>query len=142
MEGVELAQSIAVTVHNGQVDKGGNPYIIHPATVASHVDTEDEKIVAWLHDVVEDTPMTINDLRCLFSDSIINAVDAITKRDGENRHDYMVRVRNNPIACRVKIADLIHNCDITRISNPTAKDFNRVDKYKKEINWLRDSMYG
>lgn len=135
---IELAEIIATEAHIGQVDKGGNPYICHPATVASLVETQDEKIVAWLHDIVEDTTVTLEDLRKFgFTDEIIDAVNAITRRQGESRKDYLNRVKQNPIAIQVKIADLKHNSDISRIPNPTSKDYERVKRYKREINELR-----
>lgn len=141
MELVGLAQVIATGVHYGQVDKGGHPYIEHPKAVASFVKTEDEKTVAWLHDVVEDTYITLSDLKSVgFPIYIVNAVDAITRRKGEDRQVYLDRVANDPIAIQVKLADLKHNSDLTRIKNRPLeqKDYDRVERYKREIEYLEN----
>lgn len=134
---VELAEMIATIMHAGQKDKGGNSYIEHPRVVASKMHTEDEIIVAWLHDVVEDTEISLEDLRNFgFSDTVINAVEAITKKENESRVEYLKRLSKNDIAVKVKIADLKHNSDITRIPNPTISDIIRSQRYKNEIKWL------
>ncbi|MBQ6421379.1 MAG: GTP pyrophosphokinase [Clostridia bacterium] len=142
MDYVKLAEEIATRAHRGQTDKGGNPYILHPATVASFVDTPCEKTVAWLHDVVEDTPTTLADLTNYgFPQQIVSAIDAITRRDGEDRQTYLDRVKNNGIARTVKIADLKHNSDLSRISQNrplTANDHARVEKYREEIKFLEE----
>ena len=141
MELVKLAQIIATGAHNGQVDKGGQSYIEHPKAVVSFVETEDEKTVAWLHDVVEDTDVELIDLVLIgFPLRIVNAVDAITHRKGEDRRVYLNRVANDPIAVRVKLADLMHNSDLTRIKNRLLeqKDYDRVERYKQEIKYLEN----
>ena len=138
MERIELARLIATGAHYGQVDKGGHPYIGHPAAVASLVETEDEKIVAWLHDVVEDTDVTCDDIHTLFGARIANAVDAITHKKGEDRLLYLGRVKINPLARAVKIADLKHNSQLERIAcrELTVKDYDRRDRYQREIKFL------
>lgn len=136
-EAIEKAYQIARAAHKGQVDKGGNDYIKHPIAVASLVKTEDEKIVALLHDVVEDTPVSLQNLREKgFAESIIEAVDCITKRNGETLESYLNRVKSNRISTVVKIADLTHNSDITRIPNPKQKDYDRLERYKQELAFL------
>lgn len=133
-----LACSIAEQVHKGQVDKGGNPYIEHPLYISELVNSTDEKIVALLHDVVEDSFVTLLYLeKQLFSDDIIFAIDCLTKRKHESYDDYLKRVCDSDIAVAVKIADMTHNSDITKIPNPTQKDFDRVEKYKKSIGYLK-----
>lgn len=133
------AYNLAKSAHEGQVDKGGKPYIEHPVAVASLVFTDEEKIVALLHDVVEDTPITLNDLREQgFTAEVVTAVDCLTKRQDEILGDYLNRVKSNALATTVKIADLTHNSDIRRIPNPTEKDLARVTRYKKEIAYLQD----
>jgi len=132
---LDLAYKIACKVHENQLDKGGNPYILHPIAVSEMVDTEDEKIVALLHDTVEDTSITFEELKDYgFSNEIIIAIKAITKIKGESYEDYIDRVKDNPIALKVKIADLKHNMDLRRIPNPSRKDHERVRKY---INTLK-----
>lgn len=122
-----LALQIAAAAHKGQKDKGGNDYINHPLRVAELVEGEEEKMVAFLHDVIEDTRVTLEDLKSSgLSQSVIEAVDAITKRQGESYHDYIERLIQNPIALAVKIADIKHNVDLSRIPNPTKKDIQRT----------------
>lgn len=135
------ALEVAVRAHAGQKDKGGYDYVLHPITVALHVRTEDEKVVALLHDAVEDTDVTLEDLRELgFSETIVSAVDALTQRNGEARVDYLRRVKENPLATAVKIADLNHNSDISRIPSPEEKDFARIEKYAAEIEFLQNPI--
>lgn len=120
---LEKAIEISTKAHKGQKDKAGKDYINHPMTVAAMVNEDNEKIVAYLHDVVEDTNVTLADLKEVgFDNDVIEAIDAITKRDGENYDDYIYRVSNNKIAKQVKIADMTHNSDISRFDNPSQKD--------------------
>ena len=141
MDDREKAYYIAKTAHFGQTDKAGIDYFKHPEKVASMVDSNDEKIVALLHDVIEDTDVTLSFLESVgFNSSILEAVNAITKREKEDYDDYIKRVANNPLAKTVKLADMKHNADITRFKNPTAKDFKRVDKYKARIKKLTETI--
>ena len=134
---LDLALKIATEAHKGQKDKGGRDYINHPLTVASLCDTEEEKIVALLHDVVEDTDVTLQNLKDYgFSSEILDAVNCITKKPGVSYDDYLLKVKNNELARKVKIADMTHNSDISRIPNPTDKDYARVEKYKEKIQYL------
>jgi hypothetical protein len=128
----ESALKLAIAVHEGQVDKGGRPYIEHPLAVEGLVSTPKQRVVALLHDVVEDTGVTLDDLKC-FGQQVVKAVDAITKRPGEPLNDYLIRVEANPLARAVKIADLTHNSDLSRIPNPTQKDYERVEQYQEKI---------
>ena len=130
---------LAEEVHEGQTDKSGRPYIEHPLRVSRLVQGGvDEILTALLHDVVEDTPVTLEDLRAKgYSERIVEAVDCVTRRDGERREDYLKRVKGNETARRVKLADLTHNSDLSRISNPTEQDFRRVENYRKEKEYLR-----
>lgn len=121
------AIQIAVKAHEGQVDKGGNPYILHSLRVMLSCNSEIERICAVLHDVVEDTPVTFEDIREQgFSDEIVNALDCLTRHKGESYDDFIRRVLKNKIACSVKLADLADNMDLTRISSPTDKDERRI----------------
>ena len=130
----DAALAIASKAHDGQIDKGGQPYINHPIAVAELVESPTEKIVALLHDVCEDTDVTIDDLRAAgFSDNVLDAVQAITKINGESYEEYMDRVAKNPVATAVKIADMMHNSDLSRIPTPSPKDFERVERYQANI---------
>lgn len=142
MNYITKALEIAIKAHKGEVDKGGKDYIFHPITVALNCKTKQEKTVALLHDVVEDTSITLDDLRKVFSSIIVNAVDAITCRPSEKgssagRFQYLERVKKNRIARAVKIADLIHNSDLSRLTYITDKDTARTLRYKSEIEFLK-----
>ncbi len=137
---IEFAKAIAHYAHKGQIDKGGNPYIEHPAFVASQVSTNEEKIVAWLHDVLEDTDFDKNELQRIFGDEIMDALDCVTRREDESWDSYIDRVSMNPIAIKVKLADLTHNMDLRRISNPCANDYARIDRYKKTYAFLNSKL--
>lgn len=139
MDVIAKALQVAVKAHKGQTDKGGGDYVFHPITVALHVDSDDEKTVALLHDVVEDTDITLNDLREMgFSETIVKAVDAITRRPAEPRDIYLSRVKENRIATVVKIADLHHNSDLSRIPTPSEKDIAKAAQYAAEILFLQN----
>ena len=138
---LDKAIKLAKRAHYGQVDKANKPYIDHPLRVMNNVETIEEKIVAVLHDAVEDSDLTLEDLKIEgFSNPIIEAIDAITKREGEKLNDYLERVMNNEIALKVKIADMTDNMDIARISNPTEKDRERIRRYKKNIVKLQKRL--
>lgn len=111
----EQAEHIAREAHVDQVDKAGHPYIEHPERVAARVKGDDVlEAIAWLHDVVEDTTVSLADLQELFPLGVTEAVDAITKRAGESRLEYYARVRSNPLALKVKTADIDDNTDPAR----------------------------
>ncbi|MDX2253970.1 MAG: GTP pyrophosphokinase [Pseudanabaenaceae cyanobacterium bins.39] len=138
---LNLAIAIASKAHEGQFDKAGKPYIAHPLHVMSQMTTLEEKIVAVLHDVVEDSDITIADLvRQGFPSIITEAIAAITKLEGEPYANYILRVKSNAIARQVKIADVMHNMDINRIEHPTEKDFLRIEKYQKVLQELQMPM--
>ncbi len=136
MTDVELAMKVAEKAHAGQVDKGGKPYFGHPCAVAGMVDTDKEKIVAYLHDVVEDTGIDLDTIEILFGNEIADAVACLTHWDGEDYFDYIWRVKENPISIKVKLADLKHNMDLSRIDKPAQKDFDRIKKYVMAKNIL------
>ena len=134
-----LAKRIALTAHEGQVDKAGAPYWHHPAFVADHVTSPEAKVVAWLHDVVEDTEWSLDDLRTEgIWPEVVEGVDAISKRAGEAYESYLDRVKANSLALAVKRADLQHNMDLSRIANPTEKDFARIEKYRWAVDYLSE----
>ena len=133
----EKAYEIAKRAHLGQVDKAGEDYIKHPEKVASFVKTDEEKAVAYLHDVIEDTELTLEDLHEYeFSKEVIEAVDIITKKKGEDYQSYLNSVKKNKLARAVKLADLRHNSDLTRLTKVTEKDIERKEKYQKAIDFL------
>ena len=115
---VEKAEQLATRAHLGQVDKSGMPYIGHPARVAARTRARNEgdavEVVAWLHDVVEDTTVTYEDIEEQFGAEIAQAVDAITRRPDEESDRYYARVAGNPIALQVKRSDIEDNLDPER----------------------------
>lgn len=139
---LELAIKVATEAHAGQVDKGGNPYINHPQAVAASLTNTEYKIVAYLHDVCEDTSITFDDLKDMgFTYRIVNSIRLLTKTDELTYEEYLRRLRMDSCARAVKMADLKHNMDITRISNPSEKDYARIEKYKKSLAFLESSTY-
>lgn len=137
MNKYELALKIATEAHKGQVDKAGVPYINHPLTVASLVDTEEEKIVALLHDTIEDTNITEQDLLNYgFSNKIVEAVKLLTHNKNVPYMDYIAKIKDNKLARKVKIADLTHNSDLSRLKEITEKDKKRYEKYQKALLYL------
>ena len=133
----EKAYEIAKRAHLGQVDKAGEDYIKHPQKVASFVKSDEEKAVAYLHDVIEDTELTLEDLHEYeFSKEVIEAVDIITKKKGEDYQSYLNSVKKNKLARAVKLVDLRHNSDLTRLTKVTEKDIERKEKYQKAIDFL------
>lgn len=139
---LELAIKVATEAHVGQVDKGGKPYINHPQAVAASLTNTEYKIVAYLHDVCEDTSITSDDLKDMgFTYRIVNSIRLLTKTDELTYEEYLRRLRMDSCARAVKIADLKHNMDITRIPNPSEKDYVRIEKYKKSLAFLESSTY-
>ena len=135
------AIEIAAKAHSGQVDNGGNPYILHLLRVMFNCESEKAKICAVLHDVVRDTAVTMDELRSEgFSDEIIAALECLTKVDGESYEGFIDRVLSNETACWVKLADLADNMDLTRIGRPTAKDEERIIKYKQAAGRITDAL--
>jgi (p)ppGpp synthase/HD superfamily hydrolase len=123
------AIQIAAKGHENQLDKGGESYILHPLRVMMRTDTIEEKIVAVLHDVIEDTDITYEYLRLAeFPEYILEALKSVTKNKDESYMDFVRRAKLNPIGKHVKYADLIDNMNIKRIPNPTEQDYKRRDK--------------
>ena len=130
------AMIIAYEAHKNQVDKSGVPYIYHPIHVAEQMDTENECIIALLHDVVEDTNVTFKQLEEVFSKEIIDILKLLTREENIEYDEYIKRIKNNSIACKVKIADLTHNLEKTRLDFVTEVDVKRNEKYKKALQIL------
>lgn len=138
MELLEKAYEFAKKAHEGQKDKAGNEYITHPLWVSNHLDDLKCKVVGLLHDTVEDSLVTLEDIEKEFGKEIKDAVDALTKRDGEDYLGYVLRASQNPISKQVKIMDIRNNMDLTRINGePTDSDFWRLEnKYKPAYRML------
>ena len=125
---------ISFNAHKEQLDKSGMPYVYHPFHVAEQMKDEYTTCVALLHDVVEDTDTTLNDLHCAgFPDEVVDAVGLMTHPEGVPYFVYIEKIRSNPIATAVKLADLAHNMDVTRIDRPDEKFYKRLEKYKKAV---------
>ena len=134
---LDRAIELAKQHHEGQTDKAGKPYIEHPLRVMNQVESEEEKIVAVLHDIVEDTDISLDDLRSEgFSEEVVSAVECLTKQDGENYDSYIERISFNPLAVKIKLADLEDNRDLTRLPEVTDKDLKRIEKYDKALKKL------
>ncbi len=132
MSTLERAIQIAAEAHAGQTDKAGQPYILHPLRVMLSLRGESERIVAVLHDVIEDTAVSLEHLAAAgFSPSELEALEALTKRPNEGRLSAALRAAKNEIARLVKLADNADNMDMSRITHPTEKDFARVEEYKE-----------
>ena len=137
-EATRKAIKIAFDVHMGQVDKAGIPYILHPIHLAEQMEKEEECIVALLHDTVEDTDVTFEQIEKEFSKTVIDALKLLTHEKTVEYMEYVKKIKDNPIARSVKLADLHHNSDITRLLEVTSKDLERIEKYKKAINFLSE----
>lgn len=125
---------LATNSHAGQNDKGGNPYILHPIAVMHILRSTDEELncIAIGHDVVEDCGISYSQLKEMgFTDRIIDGIKCLTKVPGETYDEYKAKVKSNPDAIKVKIADLTHNTDISRLKGVEAKDMARVERYFK-----------
>ncbi len=139
MSTFEDALALAARAHKGQYDLAGAPYICHPMRVALAQTNERARIVAILHDVVEDTPITYDDLANVgFDADIIAAIEALTKRPGEKRIEAAVRAKAHPLAFQVKLADVADNMNLARIGHPTAEDYARLQEYEGVLAYLKD----
>lgn len=132
-----LALSVATRAHEGQTDKAGAPYIEHPKWVAARLTTDEEKAVALLHDVLEDTPVTAAELLAASVPArVVEAVETLTKQAGEPYKAYLQRVKADPLARTVKLADLADNMDLARLPEVTGKDRERLAKYERAKAYL------
>ena len=128
---------IPFEAHEGQVDKSGLPYILHPIHLAEQMQDETTTIAALLHDVVEDTEYTLEDLRKMgFSDTVVEAVTLLTYVEGTPYMEYVADIKENSVARAVKLADLQHNSDMTRLDTITERDRKRVAKYREAMKLL------
>jgi len=133
---LEDAIALAVEAHRGQRDKAGQTYILHPLRVMMRLETEAERMAAILHDVVEDTPYTLERLRELgYPQEVLTALECLTKREGESYEAFIERVRPHPLARRVKLADLEDNMDVRRLVAVGPKEAERLARYRAA--WAR-----
>ena len=134
---LEQAIYIALQAHKGKADKGGSPYILHPLRLMLVMETTEEKIVAVLHDVIEDSSFTIQQLKQEgFSKKVLDAVSLLTKTENQNYENYISAIKKNPLATKVKLADLKDNMDKNRLKKITDEDLIRIKKYKSAVKQL------
>ena len=139
MSTIEKAIEIAARHHAGDTDKAGKPYLLHPLRLMFAVRSPFEMMAAVLHDVVEDTPVTLQDLESEgFHPDVIAAIDALTKKPGESRLEAAARAAQDPIALVVKLADVTDNMDLSRIADPKDRDFERLKEYEEVKKLLID----
>ena len=134
---LEIALALACQSHRGQRDKAGEPYILHPLRLMVRAQSAAERVVAVLHDVVEDSSVTLDHLKELgFDSGVIAAIDALTRRKGESYDAFIDRIRSNPLATKVKVLDIQDNMDLCRLPTVTQKDLDRVAKYHAALQRL------
>jgi (p)ppGpp synthase/HD superfamily hydrolase len=132
------AMKLAYKAHQKQKDRSGLPYVLHPLHLAEQMDTEETTVAALLHDVAEDTDYTLEDLRREgFPETVLEALALLTHDPAVPYLDYVRALKDNPIARAVKLADLAHNSDLSRLSKVSEKDLARVEKYRKAMEILR-----
>ena len=139
-DATKKAMRLCQDAHKSQVDKSGIPYIFHPIHLAEQMQNEETTIVALLHDVVEDSSYTFEDLESMgFSERILTAVKLLTREPGVPYMEYIAKIKENPIARTVKLADLAHNSDLSRLKKTDEKVLARVRKYEQAIRILNDT---
>ena len=139
MPTLEDAIALANEAHRGQKEKAGQPYILHVLRVMFRLETEQEQVAGVLHDLVEDTSYTLDDLRRLgYPDPVVTAVDCLTRREDESYEEFVERAGAHPIARRVKLADLEDNMDIRRLSEVTERDLERLNRYIRARTRIRE----
>lgn len=131
------ALKLMFEMHKNQKDNAGMPYVFHPFHLAEQMSTEEETIVALLHDIIEDTQITLEDIKEMgFDDNIIVSLSLLTHKNNEDYDTYIKRIATNKTATIVKIVDLKHNSDLTRLDYVTDYAYKRTKKYKKYLNYL------
>ncbi|MCD5973949.1 GTP pyrophosphokinase [Pseudomonas quasicaspiana] len=136
---LDVAIATASRVHAGQLDKAGKPYILHPLRLMMRFDDLEGQLVSLLHDVVEDGDVTFDDLReSGIPEAVVTAIDCLTKRPGEPYEQFITRIHLNPLATRVKIADIRDNLDLTRLPVLHDKDLERAAKYHRALRYLQE----
>ncbi|GAB2876280.1 GTP pyrophosphokinase [Microbulbifer echini] len=140
MSDLDTAIMIANKAHFGQKDKSGKPYILHPLRLALKMSSQEEQIVAVLHDVLEDSSTSVEDLKSYgFSRRVVDALACLTKQDGESYMDYIEKIKGNNLAAKIKMCDLQDNLDVTRLKLLGESDLRRVKKYYDAFSYLRAS---
>lgn len=138
-EKTKAALKLCFEAHKNQTDKSGMPYVFHPFHLAEQMKDEDTTIAALLHDVVEDTDYTIADLKQMgFPPNVIEALELLTHNDDTPYMEYVAKTKNNPIARAVKLADLEHNSDLSRLDTIDEKVLKRKEKYSQAIRLLNE----
>lgn len=133
------AMKLCFEAHKNQTDKAGLPYVFHPFHIAEQMTDEDTTVVALLHDVVEDTDYTLDDLHAMgFTEQVVEALALLTHDESVPYLDYVRHISENPIARAVKLADLRHNSDLSRMDAVSAKDEQRIQKYKEAMEILEN----
>lgn len=131
------AIEIANKAHSKQFDKAGQPYILHPLRLMSQFQQTDEMVVAVLHDVIEDSDVSLDDLTSNgFSRAVVEAIDCLSHRKGERYEEYIKRISTNILARKIKIEDLKDNMDLTRLDSVSDKDLARIEKYHSALRVL------
>ena len=131
------ALKLCFEAHKDQLDKSGMPYVFHPFHLAEQMETEETTIVALLHDLVEDTAYSLEDVKQMgFGDVVTEAIALLTHAEDVDYMDYVRRIKNNPVAAAVKLADLRHNSDLSRLDTVDEKALRRRDKYLKAMELL------
>ena len=138
-EATKKAMKLCFAAHKEQFDKSGIPYVFHPIHLAEQMTDEDTTVTALLHDVVEDTDYTFEDLEAMgFNGTVLAALRLLTHEEGVPYMDYVAKIKEHPVAKAVKLADLAHNSDLTRMDEPDEKALARVAKYAQAINLLKE----
>jgi (p)ppGpp synthase/HD superfamily hydrolase len=138
-EATKKAMKLCFQAHRDQVDKSGMPYVFHPFHLAEQMTDEDTTVAALLHDVAEDTPYTFADLEAMgFSSTVISALKLLCHDKAVPYLDYVAKIKSNPVARAVKLADLMHNSDLTRLDQADADALIRVEKYRQAIALLNE----
>ncbi len=133
----KIALNLCFEAHKNQKDKSGTPYAFHPFHLAEQMEDEDTTIVALLHDVVEDSPYTMDDIRKLgFGERVLSAIALMTHNEAVPYMEYVAALRQNPVAKAVKLADLRHNSDLSRLERVTQGDIERTNRYLQAIQLL------
>ena len=137
-EQLEIAIELAIKYHKGQIDKGGNPYILHPLEIMNNVNRMESKIVAVLHDIIEDTECTVDTLREWgIDEDAIESINTLTHKEGISYMEYITEISYDCIATEVKLGDLQCNMDLSRLNRKiTNKDLERNKKYMKAYYYL------
>jgi len=131
----------AISAHEGQPDKAEKPYILHPLRVMLQFDDEISQVTALLHDVVEDSPITFEDLKKDgYPPEVLAALHCLTKTKGEDYDEFISRVLTNPLACRVKLVDLLDNSNLNRLNTVGTEDLDRVAKYARALTRIRQHL--